>query len=451
MSMSTLYIRHLDDIVLIVMTYTSKIPFYTTFFILLILLTGCGPVPDTSQASEANSLDTVQQEVERYFGFAKDSIEYIEGTIKPNTYMSSLLGEFGVPYKTIHQLSEKAKSIFPLRQIRSGKPYAIISTDSCFTPEYFVYKPSVFRHITFDLRDTTDVHIIEYPIDTVRKSAAGVINGSLWVTMQEQGLSPVLIDRMEDALAWSVDFYHIQNGDKFKVIYDQYYIGDDYAGIGKLHGAVYESNGKEFYSIHFKGDKYDGYFDEKGRPMKRAFLKSPVRYGRISSRFNRRRFHPVLKRHKAHLGTDYAAPTGTPIIAVADGTVTKVSQTRNNGKYVKIKHDKMYSTQYLHMSRHVKGMRAGDKVKQGETIGYVGQTGLATGPHVCFRFWKNGRQVNHLRENLPPPQPMDPVQLPAYNKVRDEIKGKLDAMSYPRLFDAPVLDSTAAPSTDSIL
>jgi murein DD-endopeptidase MepM/ murein hydrolase activator NlpD len=399
----------------------------------LIIILACVVLSNSCQkvASEVDeNCEDYDEEQTYLFGFPEDSIDVIRGTIAPNMFLSSLLGDFGIPFQQVYKLSENAKDIFPVTQIRSGKPYTIVSTDTCFSPDYFIYQPNIYRYVKFDLREC-EVEIVEKPMDTVRLTASGVITGSLWVTMLQQGISPALIDRMEDALAWSVDFYHIQNGDKFKAIYDQYLIDGKPAGVGPLYGAIFESGDKTFYSIHFKSDSYDGFFDEEGRPMKKAFLKSPVRYGRISSRYNLKRFHPVLKHTRPHLGTDYAAPTGTPILAVADGTVTHVAYTRGNGKYVKIKHDKMYSTQYLHMSKHANGLKAGHKVKQGQVIGYVGQTGLATGPHVCFRFWKNGRQVNHLRENLPPPEPMDPVQLPAYYEVRDVIKSELDGIAYP--------------------
>ena len=413
-----------------------------SFLGLILCISGCQqPVSTAEVSQEVLSVETPPSYL---YGFCEDSIDVFQGTIEKNMFLSTLLAEFGVSFQKVYSLSEKAKDVFPVTNLRSGKPYTIISTDSCFKPDYFIYQPSVFRYVKFDLRDTCHVEIVHNPIDTVRRSASGIINGSLWLTMEKQGVSPALIDRMEDALAWSVDFYHIQNGDRFKLIYDQYYIDGERAGVGALHGAIYETDKKKFYSIHFKSAKYDGYFDEEGRTMKKAFLKSPVKYGRISSRYNLRRFHPVLKRTRPHLGTDYAAPKGTPIMAVANGTVTHVARTRGNGNYVKIKHDKTYSTQYLHMSRFVKGMKAGDKVKQGQTIGYVGQTGLATGPHVCFRFWKNGRQVDPRRQNLPPPEPMDPIELPEYFKVRDDIKTELDQMLYKPLFKEPVLDTARA-------
>ncbi len=410
------------------------------FYLLTIFVVGCDSANKGSDTTVSEA-ETELIEPEYVYGFVKDSIDVISGTVKPNMFLSNLLGEFGVPFKTVYRVSEKAKDIFPVTQIRSGKPFSVISTDTCFHPEYFIYQPSIYRYIKYDLRDTCAVEVVNLPVDTIRKTATGVISGSLWMTMKEQGISAALIDRMEDALAWSVDFYHIQNGDRFKAIYDQYVIDGEPAGVGQLHGALYESGEKKFYSIHFKSEKYDGYFDEEGRPMKKAFLKSPVRFARISSRYNLRRFHPVLKRTRPHLGTDYAAPTGTPIMAVANGTITHVSYTKGNGKYVKIKHDKTYSTQYLHMSRHVKGMKAGDKVKQGQTIGYVGQTGLATGPHVCFRFWKNGKQVNHMRENLPPPDPMDEAELPAYFIARDTMLKQLEELDYILPYKQPIFDT----------
>ena len=214
------------------------------------------------------------------------------------------------------------------------------------------------------------------------------------------------------------------------MIYEDKSIDGKSVGVGKVHAAYYKNLDNEYYAYYFENSKHNGYFDEKGRTMKKAFLKSPVKYSRISSKFNRRRFHPILRRVRAHLGTDYAAPYGTPIYAVADGVITKASRTRGNGNYVKIRHDETYQTQYLHMQKFAKGTRPGAHVKQGQVIGYVGSTGLATGPHVCFRFWKNGRQVNHLRLNLPPPDPMPEEDLPAFFELRDSMKIELDKIPF---------------------
>jgi murein DD-endopeptidase MepM/ murein hydrolase activator NlpD len=243
--------------------------------------------------------------------------------------------------------------------------------------------------------------------------------------MIENGMSISLIDKMEDALAWSVDFYHAQKGDEYKLIYERKYINNKAVTVGQLLGAYY-LNDKAHYAIYWDTEHYAGYYDQFGNPTKKAFLKAPVKFSRISSRFSYNRFHPVLKRSRPHFGTDYAAAYGTPIHAVANGTVIARAYTKNNGYYVKIRHDNQYMTQYLHMQKFAKGIRKGSHVQQGQTIGYVGSTGLATGPHVCFRFTKNGRPIDHLRENFPPPEPLPQEQLEDYFVLRDSMVPIID-------------------------
>jgi murein DD-endopeptidase MepM/ murein hydrolase activator NlpD len=259
---------------------------------------------------------------------------------------------------------------------------------------------------------------VKYDVETCLETSSGSITSNLWNAMESSGHTYELINMMEDALAWQVDFHHVQKNDEFRLVYEQKYVRGEPAGIGKLLGAYYKTNGKEYYSIWFDSGKYKGFYDLQARPMKRAFLKAPVKFSRISSRYSNSRFHPVLKRYKGHFGTDYAAPYGTPIVAVANGVVTKAGYTGGNGNYVKIRHDDTYETQYLHMQKFASGIRAGTRVSQGEVIGYVGSTGLATGPHVCFRFWKHGKQVDHLRERLPDPTPMSKDDIPAFEQVK---------------------------------
>lgn len=345
--------------------------------------------------------------------------------IRPNDMLSQILSSKGVEYFKIDQLIEAAKSIFPFRSIRAGKELTFVTDLQDSSIQCVIYDPDPFRRILYHVDDSIHVEVIERQKETRLEVASGTITQSLWASMEEQNLPVDLITSMEDALGWSVDFYHIQKGDEFKVVFERIYVEGEPVGIGKLVGANYTTNGNTFYSIRYNSGKYDGYYDLEGRPMKKAFLKSPVQYSRISSRFSNNRFHPVLKRNKGHFGTDYAAACGTPIRAVADGRISNVAYTSGNGNFVKIKHDKTYETQYLHMSRFGPGIRRGVHVKQGQTIGYVGRTGLATGCHVCFRFWKNGRQVDHLREKMPPPQAMDPAMLPEYYKTRDHIKALL--------------------------
>ena len=362
------------------------------------------------------------------YGFAIDTFQLTESTIVPNQFLSDILIKHHIDYLQIEKLAANTQSVFDVRNLRAGKPYTILSTDTSQAAHYFIYEPDVYRYIIYDLQNAR-AEIVERKVETQINTAAGTITSSLWNTMTDNGLSYELTAKMEDAFAWSIDFHHIQKHDQFKLVYEQRFIEGQPVGVGDIKAAFFKNFDREFYAIYFENEKHSGFYDLQARPMKKAFLKAPVKYSRISSRYNLRRFHPVLKRRKAHLGTDYAAPYGTPIYAVADGVVTKASYTRGNGRYVKIKHDKTYQTQYLHMQKIAKGIKPGVHVKQGNVIGYVGSTGLATGPHVCFRFWKNGRQVNHLRENLPPPDPMPKEDIPSFNRIKDQYQQQLDAIT----------------------
>ncbi|MEM8907674.1 MAG: peptidoglycan DD-metalloendopeptidase family protein [Bacteroidota bacterium] len=379
------------------------------------------------------------------YGFALDTFFVHEGQIQTNQFLSDILLQHKVDYLAIDELARNAKDVFDVRNLRANKPYTILSRDTSQSADYFIYEPSVFGYVVYNLKERS-AKKVEHPISIEVEKSAGLIESSLWNTMTDNGMSYELAAKMEDALAWSIDFHHIQKGDRFKLIYEQQYIDGQKVGIGEIHAAYYKNFDNEYYAIYFENDKHNGFYDLEARPMKKAFLKSPVKYSRISSRYNLRRFHPILKRTRPHYGTDYAAPRGTPIYAVADGVVTKASRTRGNGNFVKIKHDKVYQTQYLHMQGFAKGIRSGVHVKQGQVIGYVGSTGLATGPHVCFRFWKNGKQVNHLRQNLPPPDPMPKEDIPKFNVVRDQMKAALDQIPFPTI----VVEETSSEEEASI-
>ncbi len=366
------------------------------------------------------------------FGFALDTFHVTIDTIRNNQFLAELLLPHKVEYQKIDQLARNVQDTFAVTKLRANKEYTILTRDTAEGADYFIYEPDVYSYVVYDLKDKLDATVIYRPMETTIKEAAGTINSSLWVTMQSNGFPIDLIDKMEGVLQWSLDFYHIQNGDQFKLIYEERSIDGKYAGIGKVLGAYFKNYDNEYYGIYYENGKLKGYYDEEGRPMKSPFLKSPVKYGsRISSSFNPRRFHPVLKRVRPHYGTDYAAARGTPIVAVANGVVTRAGYGKGNGNFVKIKHDKTYATQYLHMSKFGKGIRSGVQVKQGQTIGYVGSTGLATGPHVCYRFWKNGRQVNHLRLKLPNPEPMPEKEKPTYFPIRDKVVAELGAIPFP--------------------
>ncbi|MCB0640400.1 MAG: peptidoglycan DD-metalloendopeptidase family protein, partial [Phaeodactylibacter sp.] len=309
------------------------------------------------------------------YGFALDTFQVFEGEIQPNEFLSDLLGRYHVDYVTVDQLARNSKEVLDIRLIRAGKAYTILTKDSTAAADYFIYDPSPYEYFVFELKDDLQVHRVERAVDSETITASGVVESSLWQTMVDNGLSYEVTAKMEDALQWSVDFHHIQKGDEFRLLFDQNYIEGEKVGVGKVYAAIYNSGGTEYQAIWYENENYAGYYDLQGRPMKKTFLKAPVKYSRISSRYNMNRFHPVLKRRRPHLGTDYAAPYGTPIYAVADGTVTTAGYTNGNGRFVKIRHDKTYETQYLHMQNFAKGIKGGVKVRQGDVIGYVGSTG----------------------------------------------------------------------------
>lgn len=368
------------------------------------------------------------------YGIVVDSLLVIENKIGKNQFLADILLPYEISYQEIDRLAKKAKDVFDVRKLRTKKKYTILaSQDSLAKARYFIYDPSPYFYVVYDLQDTMNIYKVERPIETRRMTGSGIIHTSLWETIVKNELPIEVAVKMEDIFGWSIDFHQVRKGDKFKLIYDEQFIEGQSVGVEGVSGAEFIHNSVDYQGYYFEVEDVDShgyYFDEEARPMKKVFLKSPVRYSRISSGFNRARFHPVLKRVKPHLGTDYAAPIGTPIYAVASGTVTKVAFTRGNGKFVKIKHDRKYSTQYLHMNGFAKGIRSGVHVKQGDVIGYVGKTGLATGPHVCFRFWKNGKQVNHRKLKLPPPKPMPKKYIPAFESLRDSMQLKLDEIPF---------------------
>jgi murein DD-endopeptidase MepM/ murein hydrolase activator NlpD len=365
------------------------------------------------------------------WGFALDQFSHTETELKRGDILGSLLLEQGLDYPKVAKLVDNCKGKFNISSLRMGRKLHFLAPHASDKPCYMVYEPSPYEYAVFQLVEPFQVQITKRDIHTEVVAASGVLESSFWQALTDNGLSDELADGMIDILASSVDFYHQKQGDRFKVVFEQHIVEGEKVGTGKILAALYEREGKEYYAFNFQHatEKTD-YFDFDGRPARKAFLKAPVKVSRISSRYNLNRLHPVLGYHKAHLGTDYAAPHGTPIIAVASGTVTEATRRGGNGNFVRIRHDGTYETQYLHMSGFAKGVRAGTRVVQGQTIGYVGSTGLATGPHVCFRFWKNGVQVDHLRLNLPQPEPIKGAEFQRFTTVRDQLMQLLNSVRY---------------------
>jgi murein DD-endopeptidase MepM/ murein hydrolase activator NlpD len=361
------------------------------------------------------------------WGFALDTLQVTEHKIANGQSFSVLMNGHQIPMDVVERLVRNAEGKFDLRRFQAGKTYHLLSaTEGKGEPLHLVYEPNPYEFILFQLQGDQEVNRIERPVETQVEKSYFKVSSTLWKAMVDQGYSYEFADRLEDALRWSIDFYRIQEGDEFKAVFENKYVEGKSVGIGQVQAAHYRSGSKEVYAIYYENGEFKGYYDLAGRPLKTSFLKAPVRFSRISSRFSMRRFHPVLKYNRPHLGTDYAAPHGTEIFAVGDGVITQASYNSGNGNFVKIRHDKVYETQYLHMSRFAKGIRPGVRVSQGQVIGYVGSTGLATGPHVCFRFWQNGKQVDHLRVVSPPAKPLPETEMASFNKAKDALVERLD-------------------------
>lgn len=351
---------------------------------------------------------TPEQEEARRFGL-DDTLELTveSGTVKKGQSLSHILSPVGVSAQQLHGIATTQKETFDVRRMKEGHDWSLFLAKNG-DPQHFAYTINAKEYVVFDLTEGGQSRRGHFPSETRRGYVEGVVQGSLYQVLEDQGHSTTLALAMAQLYAWTIDFSRIQAGDRFRILYDRDWVSGKAAGMPRIMAAEFVHRGRNYPAYHFDQGEGPDHFDETGASLKKAFLKAPVEFSRISSRFNKKRFHPVLKKVKAHLGTDYAAPHGTPIVAVGDGVVTKASYTKGNGKYVKIRHNSTYTTQYLHMSR--RNVKQGQAVRQGDVIGYVGSTGLATGPHVCFRFWKNGQQVDHLREEFPPSTPIRDAQ-----------------------------------------
>jgi len=381
------------------------------------------------------AVDTVKiipPEPKRLYGIVIDSMQVTEGKVKRNQYLSEILTAYNVPYQKIHELSIASKSVFDVRKIAAHKKYTVIShPDSLLTAKALIYEPNLTEYIIFNLEDSVTVEHVTKDIVITDREVAGVIEASLAVTIDELGLSPQLTNDFVDVFAWQVDFFRLQKGDRFKVIYEEESVDEQPVGIGKIKGIYFEHFDNGYYAFHYDQGSGTDYFDEEGNSLRKALLKYPLEFTRISSRYSGNRFHPVQKRWKAHRGTDFAAPKGTPIRAVGDGIILEAKYGKYNGRFVKIRHNSTYTTQYLHMSRIASGMKPGQKVKQGQTIGYVGSTGLARGNHLCYRFWRNGVQIDALRVDLPPSEPIAETHVSEFELARDHMTKRLDSIAFP--------------------
>lgn len=366
------------------------------------------------------------------YGMIVDDLHVIEDKVKRNQFLSDIMREYKVPVKLINQVSGLPRNVFDVRKIAPDKKFTIIcSADSLRIPKAFVYEPNPIDYVVFRFGDSLRVDVCQREVTVVEKTISGVITSSLSHTIYEMGISHELTNKFVDIFAWQVDFQRLQRGDQFKLIYEEQQVEGRPIGIKKINGIYFNHFGSGYYAIPFDQGNGLDYFDEDGKSLRKALLKYPIEFTRISSRYSGNRFHPVQKVWKPHLGTDFAAPEGTPIRSVGDGIVEEAQYKSNNGNYVKIRHNSTYTTQYLHMSKIAPGIKPGTRVRQGQWIGNVGSTGLATGPHVCYRFWKNGVQVDALRVELPPSEPILPEFQSQFETTKAGVIKQLNAIPGP--------------------
>jgi murein DD-endopeptidase MepM/ murein hydrolase activator NlpD len=361
------------------------------------------------------------------YGFALDTFHVIEDKIQSDDVFTVMLTKRGLTYRQADSLAKVAKPFYDFTKIQDGKPFIVLSRDPRTGYDYFIYEPDAKRYVIVDLKNVS-IKEVKYEVTSREFEIAGEVKNSLWESMVEQGLSYALADMVEDALKYKFDLRKFHDGDTYKLIWEEEFVDNVSVGVKSLKAAYIKERDEEkpVYAIYFDNGSERGWYEKNGLPMRDGFLKSPLKYSRITSYYSRSRLHPILGYHRPHFGTDYAAPHGTPILSVADGTVTEARYGGGNGNYVKIRHVRPYESQYLHMSRFAKGVHAGTRVRQGQVIGYVGSTGLATGPHVCFRFWKNGSQVNHLREKLPQVSTFSSADRVKFKTLSDTMIARLD-------------------------
>lgn len=372
-----------------------------------------------SDVTEDSATSAPKPVVNELYGLPIDSFNLVTGHIKRNEFLSDILTDNGVNYDTLTTILKNSAGVFDVRNLRAGGDYQFFfKIDSTAKPYYFVYEHDLSTYYIFSLVDSLNITLFKPETHTEIKFASGVIETSLWDAINSAGFNPFLAIELSEIYAWTIDFFGLQKGDSFKIIYEENFVGDQSLGITNIFGASFFHSGKTIEAIPFLKDSTLSFFDKDGNSLRKAFLKAPLRYSRISSRFSSARLHPILRIVRAHYGIDYAAPLGTPVQSIGDGRVTMAGTESGSGRIVKITHNSVYSTAYMHLSRFGEGIRAGAYVKQGDIIGYVGSSGLSTGPHLDFRVYKNGSPVDPLKIESPPVDPVAATDTARFAKVR---------------------------------
>ncbi|GAF02746.1 glycyl-glycine endopeptidase LytM precursor [Saccharicrinis fermentans DSM 9555 = JCM 21142] len=416
----------------------KKTPFqYLLLLIIISTVVSCSS--DKKSESKKTSVDSTtlvkeKEPINLKFGLPVDSFIVERNRVKRNEFLASILLKYNIPYKQIDLLAHKSKDTFDVKKIKVGNPYHVfLNKDSLHTAAYFVYEIDKINYIVYQLNDSITFSKGKKEVKRIQKTASGQINSSLWNAMTENNTSPLLALELSDIYAWTVDFFGIERGDYFKVMYTENYVDSTSVGINSIEAALFHHRGDDYYAFNFQEDSLtSNYFDEDGKSLRKAFLKAPLKFSRISSRFSNSRYHPVLKIRRPHHGVDYAAPKGTHVFSIGDGRIiAKGYQAKGGGNYLKIKHNSVYTTVYMHLNGFAKGIVKGKKVKQGELIAYVGSTGLSTGPHLDFRVFKNGKPIDPLKVKAPPVEPVKKEDMRRFKEFYKPLKESIDNLSLP--------------------
>lgn len=373
------------------------------------------------------------EEVKLAWGFPLNSISIDTAIVKQNQNLSDILYPLELNAQAIDKIARNSKEVFDVRRIRAGNKYYLINSDTARSPQHLVYEETMINYVVFNL-DSQSVYRGQKEVDTLLQTTGGTITSSLWNAFVDNGASPILAVELSDIFAWTIDFFGIQANDEFKVIYDELFIEEKFAGIGHIHAARFKHAGSNISAYYYNNNEQIGYFDDEGNSLRKAFLKAPLSFSRISSHFSNSRLHPILKIRRPHHGVDYAAPKGTPVYSIGDGLVVKKAfQASGGGNYITIKHNSVYTSQYMHLSKYAPGMAPGVRIKQGQVIGYVGASGLASGPHLDFRIYKNGTPVDPLKVEAPPVEPISNENKEEFMILRDSLNIQLQKIETHKL------------------
>ena len=391
------------------------------------VMASCGGRNAGDTDADVETVDSVS--VASLMGFCPDSLEVTEGKVKNGQFFSTLMTGLGMTQQQAYELTMQCDTVFDVKTLRVGQGYKAYYSGDDRVLEYLVYDRDRASCVVFDCTEPYDVWVYDKPVSIEKRYADVTINTSLWNDMLAKGVSPLLIISLSDIYAWTIDFFALQKGDRFRVLYEERICDGEVIAVDTVRYAVFSHDGQDFPMAMF--NQHDGgnvWWNEKGESMRKAFLKAPLNYTRVSSGFSYARRHPVTRKVQPHTGVDYAAPKGTPVMTIGDGVVTSVKYEGAGGNTVRIRHNSVYSTAYLHLSKYAKGLKAGQRVRQGEVIGYVGSTGRSTGPHLDFRVWKNGSPINPLKMDSPPAEPIKEDNRKAFNDTYAMYKAQVDTI-----------------------